>query len=73
MGGAGAGLVAVLGHGTVRWRARLAWEESRGMEQGTMVAEARGRWREGRRLGLAVMSAWRWRRDRVRERRAETK
>ena len=73
LGGVGARLAAALGHGTVRWRARLAREESRGVEQGTMVAEARGRWREGRRLGFAAMSVWRWRRDRVREWRAETK
>ena len=65
--------LAALGQGTVRWRARLAREERRIVEQGTMVVEARGRWREGRRLGFVVMSVRRWRRDRVKERRAKTK
>ena len=32
------GLVA-LGNGTMRWHARLAREERRGMEQGTMVVD----------------------------------
>ena len=64
--GAGAGLAAALGHGTVRWLARLAREERRGMEQGMAAVVARGRWHEGRRLGLVAMSARRWRRDRVR-------
>jgi len=66
LGGVGVGLAAKLGQGTVRWRARLAREERRGVEQGMAAAVARGRWHEGRRLGLAVMSARRWRRDRVR-------
>ena len=54
LGGAGMGLVAPLGHGTVRWRMRLAWEERHDVEQGTVAVWACGRWHEGRRLGLAV-------------------
>ena len=43
LGGVGAGLAAALGHRTVWWHTRLAWEERRGVEQGTTAAVARGR------------------------------